>query len=580
MRTKSDNGNCERKVVDSNLLFPHSFSINFNLRDPKSRQPQMIYACINYKGLNARYKISTGLKVYPFEWDKKKQEAIELKDLGRISYKNSLVINMKLRTIIINFEDYKRYIQDYPHAITSEDLLRKKLGLVEKGGFKPQTKPVMEEVKKKTKTQAQLDTLIKARANHKATEKAIVRKKKTIDKKHTTILPTRKINSDKASDLFNAAIECRYPDDSPNISASTKKQAIIMINGFIKYLKEHRIDNAKYITQETLNNYKIYLKETKSSDARTNRRCGIVKLLINDVLQKNSDFTEFKKFGIKKVDYNKIKDYRNQSEIKHFALEENEIELIRNVDIDSKAPEKIYAKEYNKSLTITREALKEYKDIFLLQIACGQRVSDLRQLLTKEYTEKKDYYIIKTMKGKKHGIEAYVPKNDPTIKAFFKKYSDGLKHVNANIIGDSLDNNKYNIAIKYICQLANLNRIIEYKDTKGKRHEGYVYDEITSHTARHTFVTSMLRKGVSPDKLQYLTGHTDDTMIKKIYSHLTQDDKMNMLNEVYPTQSPTTPPPTSHSVQQETIKPKWNSLAALNRLREIEANKNKHKNNE
>ena len=54
-------------------------------------------------------------------------------------------------------------------------------------------------------------------------------------------------------------------------------------------------------------------------------------------------------------------------------------------------------------------------------------------------------------------------------------------------------------------------------------------DKVTNHYARHTFITNMLRKGWSFEKVAYLTGHANDIQIREIYAHLTETDKANQV---------------------------------------------------
>lgn len=165
-----------------------------------------------------------------------------------------------------------------------------------------------------------------------------------------------------------------------------------------------------------------------------------------------------------------------------------------------------------------------------MQCDCGQRVSDLKQFLKGDYTETtyngSTYFEIKT---KKSGYKqsAFIRKT-ATVERFLETYKNGFS-VNIDILDNS--NSYYNLAIRKLCQLANINRIIEYSDSKGVSHKEPLYYKITSHDARHTFITNMIIKGFSPDVLCWLTGHNDDTMIKSIYTHLSKNDKLNSIEK-------------------------------------------------
>ena len=45
------------------------FKLNFNLFDPNTKKATSIYAVVYFK--RKQYKINTGVKVYPSQWNKK-----------------------------------------------------------------------------------------------------------------------------------------------------------------------------------------------------------------------------------------------------------------------------------------------------------------------------------------------------------------------------------------------------------------------------------------------------------------------------------------------------------------------------
>lgn len=84
----------------------------------------------------------------------------------------------------------------------------------------------------------------------------------------------------------------------------------------------------------------------------------------------------------------------------------------------------------------------------------------------------------------------------------------------------------YNNNLRTIARKAELNHTITYYvDLVGKKIEkqGVFSELIASHWARHTFITNMRDSGFPMDKLCYLTGHTDDTMIKWYYAHTNEE---------------------------------------------------------
>ena len=57
-----------------------------------------------------------------------------------------------------------------------------------------------------------------------------------------------------------------------------------------------------------------------------------------------------------------------------------------------------------------------------------------------------------------------------------------------------------------------------------------LYELLHSHTARHTFVTIMARKGVPKDVIKLVTAHVSSAMIDAVYLHVTKEDKMKTLS--------------------------------------------------
>jgi len=306
------------------------------------------------------------------------------------------------------------------------------------------------------------------------------------------------------------------------------------LNAFLKYLKEQRKTSLDVFTQAGFNEYVKYLKDKGASKSAINADCQLIERLIGKVLAVESPFLEY---GISPVIYNKEKDIRPDKG--RFALEEYEVERITNLKIneqDDFSFEDVARKDKNgkvnpkyRSHKNGRE-LAEYRDIFVLQCRCGQRVSDLVQFLKGEVTTivegRQTFYELKTKKSQKK--ESAFILQDDYVNCFQKRYANGFI---VDVSKLDSNNSYYNLAIKKLCKMAGINRIITYRNSKDIECRQPVYEKITSHDARHTFITIMLKKGFAPDRLCWMTGHRDDTMIKQIYSHLTSNDKVKALAE-------------------------------------------------
>ena len=155
-----------------------------------------------------------------------------------------------------------------------------------------------------------------------------------------------------------------------------------------------------------------------------------------------------------------------------------------------------------------------------MQVNSGVRVSDLPKLFTNQYKtiEEEGKQLIQII-SQKETITAVIIAND-TIKALINKYKEGLPY--------SITKDTYNRALKQIFELANLTNLETYtKEINGVKKEvkERLCDIISSHFARHTFISRKLREGWSFEKVCYLTGHANDEQIRLVYEHLTEKDK-------------------------------------------------------
>lgn len=302
------------------------------------------------------------------------------------------------------------------------------------------------------------------------------------------------------------------------IKESTKRQNESLLSEFYRFVDTlpARDKTMKIFSQKGLNRYKEYLidkmERSKTDGKKRNfgvgqlNRCGaIIALLINRVLVDKED-------GIVRVIWNKVDDPRREDQKGHFPLLENEVTAIENCS----------------GLTPAEE---EYRDIFLLQIECGQRVSDLAKILTGKYRVKQGkkfkYIIISTIK---ENIKARIPLR-PKMRMWMEKVNSHklITPVKFEKIVNGKGNGIYNQAIRRIVKKAGLDREIVRINSLLLEVRGPLYEEITNHAARCTFITNMLKKGVSTEWLSKMTGHASDEMIKRVYAQLTEDDEINLI---------------------------------------------------
>ena len=309
----------------------------------------------------------------------------------------------------------------------------------------------------------------------------------------------------KASSLLFEAFKRAYP----NQESGTYKANYYRLNNFIRYYRENGFEDVVNVvlTQNMLDKYKNYLINKQENGVQNiNDRCEIVKRLINGILAVNE---EYKIYGINKVEYIKIKDKRKKEDSKKSPLTDEEVNKLAKL--------KLYGKE------------EEIRDIFLLLVYCGMRISDIESVVNAPINldnDNEEEHIILT---KKESVEAVITFNRQ-MKMILRKYRKGFKYINISKVNNIID-----ATIKIIAKKANLKRRIQWKEQFGDntviQKEKPLYEIISSHFARHTFITNKIIEGWQADKLCFATGHTDDKMIKQIYTHLSDKNKINIVLE-------------------------------------------------
>ncbi len=154
----------------------------------------------------------------------------------------------------------------------------------------------------------------------------------------------------------------------------------------------------------------------------------------------------------------------------------------------------IYKKDFSKRL-------KPVKDIFCFACFTGLRFSDIDKL---DNTHIKDNYLeIKTEKTKD---SIRIPLND-FAKEILRKYKAKLKD---KPLPTGLTNQKTNEYLKEIGELAKINEVIRIEQFNGSNRvvtNKQKFELITTHTARRTFVTLALEKGIRAEVVMAMTGH-------------------------------------------------------------------------
>lgn len=195
---------------------------------------------------------------------------------------------------------------------------------------------------------------------------------------------------------------------------------------------------------------------------------------------------------------------------------------------------------------VGKTEMKTY-DIFKLMLLTGLRISDIQQILNGQYVQGvNNTLVVKTKKTKEtanvivtNEIKQLIEKYDGyTIPSTF---NDNLKALFKNILP---------------------NDVTEYDQQKGRTVEHVtteIYNIISAHWARHSFITYCVVKGMSKDQIKQMVGHADEKMINEVYGHLTAEDENKLFAEKY-TENPLKNKVTVIDKSKEYLKENMDSL--------------------
>jgi site-specific recombinase XerD len=175
-----------------------------------------------------------------------------------------------------------------------------------------------------------------------------------------------------------------------------------------------------------------------------------------------------------------------------------------------------------------RDNLDKVRDVYLFACYTGLRYSDLENLRPMHLVERKGLKLISIIQ-KKTGTRVELALNTPAL-AILEKYQGKYERCLPVIV-----NQKMNYHLKEVGQLAEIEATAEklvFEKGQPKRVEVKKWELMTVHTARHTFATLSLMKGMTVEVLQKLMGHNkiQNTMV---YAKIADDFKHQMMLKVW-----------------------------------------------
>ncbi|MFM9400962.1 site-specific integrase [Myroides odoratimimus] len=166
--------------------------------------------------------------------------------------------------------------------------------------------------------------------------------------------------------------------------------------------------------------------------------------------------------------------------------------------------------------------LEKVRDLFCLSCFTGLRYSDVVKIKPDDIRE--DYLIVNTIKTKEVLRIPLVSKSKVIIQSYLND-EDFIKPIS---------NQKMNQYLKEICKLAKIDTLItmtKYSGNKRIEVSESKYNLISTHTARRTFITLSLEKGMRPEVVMKITGHKDYKTFNKYIKLVDKVIKNEMLEK-------------------------------------------------
>lgn len=294
---------------------------------------------------------------------------------------------------------------------------------------------------------------------------------------------------------------------------TTKRNVKGCVSNFKRFLDSSKIPNSlESANQTTMRRYLAWLKDSRNGiSVARGRNClnYIFKLLdeIEDV------------YGY---------DFKLDSKIRDSLRE------IRSMEERRQNAIALTMEEINKLKVLKLEGRqKDIRDIFLLQCYCGFRFEDLPLLLDSKNLREIEGIKYSVFLTQKKDISSQTPLNHPAYFpeawGIWERYADRPPFTSEHT-------NQFNNGLKRLAKMAGLDRELTYTSSKGTKKSKVnvkLYDKISSHAGRHTFITNCLRyKNIDSNTLKNITGHADIRLIESTYSNLQEEDKLNMVHNV------------------------------------------------
>lgn len=254
-----------------------------------------------------------------------------------------------------------------------------------------------------------------------------------------------------------------------NKNKNTLKSEKYKLGLFLKFAKNENISDLREIEKEIFVSYREYLVSKGYRNTTSNKFLDVLKTFLRWCMKENNLKIDKKVLGIS----NGLPEGTGLT----IKLEEEEIEKLENTILESK--------------------LDRVRDIALFQMYTGQRYGDISNYNPDQIID--GVWTLVQQKTKKQVSLRLHYK----ILTILEKYNYKIP---------ILSSQKFNIYIKELFKKLKIDRVVLDCCFIGQESiiDSYkLYEKISSHDFRHTFICESLRRGVPVNDVMYWSGHTD-----------------------------------------------------------------------
>lgn len=270
----------------------------------------------------------------------------------------------------------------------------------------------------------------------------------------------------KDNSTINAAANMYFKRNRNKETLKTEKYKLGL---FLKFAEQENISDIREINKKIFVSYREYLVGKKYRNTTTNKFLEVLKTFLKWCMIENNSKIEKKVLSIS----NGLQEGQGLT----IKLETKEIEILENSILEGK--------------------LERARDIALFQMYTGQRYGDIfnynpNQIIDGVWT------FVQQKTKKQVSLRLHI-----RIISILEKYKYKLPRISSQ---------KFNTYIKELFEELKIDRVVldSYFIGQESITDRYkVYEKISSHDFRHTFICESLRRCVPINDVMYWSGHTD-----------------------------------------------------------------------